>query len=230
MDYFNSFLRETRKILDITRILLDVSVHVNVILNFKLRMYEMYIPLRPTPKRDTLLCWSFYKLGNWQKVADQTAWCTEGNSAEFTSSRNLILFYLSRSLADRWGTTADFTTSFLHSSRFSVFRSMMFHSRPVHSWSQESVRINGSGCNPSINSLLTVNGKSRLWEGLFSKYFVNVHPFETDTLRRWHFCRLVVWQKVCWPNFLIQRKVTQIHLLRQESVKSCYTDPVTPEA
>ena len=45
----------------------------------------------------------------------------------------LILSYLSRSLADRWGTTVDFTTSFLHSSQFSAFRSMIFHSRPVHS-------------------------------------------------------------------------------------------------
>ena len=41
--------------------------------------------------------------------------------------------YLSRSLADRWGTTIDFTTSFLHSSRFSAFCSSIFHSRPVHS-------------------------------------------------------------------------------------------------
>ena len=31
------------------------------------------------------------------------------------------------------GTPLDFTTSFLHSSRFSAFRSMVFHSRPVHS-------------------------------------------------------------------------------------------------
>ena len=31
--------------------------------------------------------------------------------------------YLSHSLADRWGTTVDFTTSFLHSSRFSAFGS-----------------------------------------------------------------------------------------------------------
>ena len=43
------------------------------------------------------------------------------------------LSYLSRSLADRWGTTVDFTTSFLHSSRFSAFRSSIIHSRPVHS-------------------------------------------------------------------------------------------------
>ena len=44
-----------------------------------------------------------------------------------------FLSYLSRSLADCWGTTVDFTTCFLHSSRFSAFRSMIFHSRPVHS-------------------------------------------------------------------------------------------------
>ena len=34
----------------------------------------------------------------------------------------LILSYLSCSLADRWGTTVDSTTSFLPSSRFSAFR------------------------------------------------------------------------------------------------------------
>ena len=44
-----------------------------------------------------------------------------------------FLSYLSRSLADRWATTADFRTSFLHSSRFLAFRSSIFHSRPVHS-------------------------------------------------------------------------------------------------
>ena len=45
----------------------------------------------------------------------------------------IFLSYLSRSLADCWGTAVDFTTSFLHSSQFSSFRSMVFHSRPVHS-------------------------------------------------------------------------------------------------
>ena len=43
-----------------------------------------------------------------------------------------ISSYLSRSLADRWGTTVDFTASFLHSLRFSAFRNMIFHSRQVH--------------------------------------------------------------------------------------------------
>ena len=52
-----------------------------------------------------------------------------------------ILSYLSRSLADRWGTTVDFTTSFLHSSRFSVFRSMICRSRPVHSLMLSSHRF-----------------------------------------------------------------------------------------
>ena len=53
----------------------------------------------------------------------------------------LILSYLSRSLADRWVTTVDFITRFLHSSRFSPFRSMMFHSRPVHSLMLSSHRF-----------------------------------------------------------------------------------------
>ena len=52
-----------------------------------------------------------------------------------------LRLHLSRSLADRWGTTADFTTSFLHSSRFSAFRSMLFHSRPVHSLMLSSHRF-----------------------------------------------------------------------------------------
>ena len=43
------------------------------------------------------------------------------------------LSYLSRSLADRWSAAVDFTTNFLHSSRFSAFRSSIFHSIPVHS-------------------------------------------------------------------------------------------------
>ena len=53
----------------------------------------------------------------------------------------LILSYLSCSLTDRWGTTVDFTTSFLHSSRFSAFRSYIFHSRPVHSLMLSSYRF-----------------------------------------------------------------------------------------
>ena len=48
------------------------------------------------------------------------------------SKTDIFLSHLSRSLADRWGTTVDFTTSFLHSVRFTAFRSIMFHGRPVH--------------------------------------------------------------------------------------------------
>ena len=55
--------------------------------------------------------------------------------------RNIFLSYLSRSLADRWGITAHFTTSFLHSSRFSAFRSSTFHLRPVHSLMLSSHRF-----------------------------------------------------------------------------------------
>ena len=54
---------------------------------------------------------------------------------------NLILSYLSCRLADRWGTTVDFTTTYLHSSRFSAFRCMIFHSRPVHSLMLSSHRF-----------------------------------------------------------------------------------------
>ena len=57
------------------------------------------------------------------------------------SQWTFFLSYLSRSLADRWGTTVDFTTSFLHSSRFSAFRSVMFHGRPVHSLMLSSHRF-----------------------------------------------------------------------------------------
>ena len=45
-------------------------------------------PLRPIPKGDTLRRWRFYKLGHWQKLAYRTTWFVEGNSNEFTSSRN----------------------------------------------------------------------------------------------------------------------------------------------
>ena len=41
----------------------------------------------------------------------------------------------------RWGTTVDFTTSFLHSSWFLAFRSSIFHSRPVHSLMLSSHRF-----------------------------------------------------------------------------------------
>ena len=49
--------------------------------------------------------------------------------------------HLSCGLADRWGTTVDFTTNFLHSSRFLAFRHMMFHWRPVHSLMLSSHRF-----------------------------------------------------------------------------------------
>ena len=59
--------------------------------------------------------------------------CSKRDTRIRTHQCDFFLSYLSRSLADRWGTTVDFTTRFLHSLRFSAFRSMMFHSRPVHS-------------------------------------------------------------------------------------------------
>ena len=44
-----------------------------------------------------------------------------------------LSIYLSHSLADHWGTTVDFTTSFLHFLWFLAFSRSIFHSRPVHS-------------------------------------------------------------------------------------------------
>ena len=49
----------------------------------------------------------------------------------------ILSFYVSCSLADRWDTTVDFTTSLLHSLRFSA----IFHSRPVHSLMLSSHRF-----------------------------------------------------------------------------------------
>ena len=62
--------------------------------------------------------------------------CMSGCCFQSSVFMHQIFFfsYRSSSLADRWGTTVDFTTSFLHSSRFSAFRRMTFHSRPVHSF------------------------------------------------------------------------------------------------
>ena len=58
--------------------------------------------------------------------------CIAHEVNELARACGKVSVYLSRSLADRWGTTVDFTTSFLCSSRFSAFRSVIFHSRPVH--------------------------------------------------------------------------------------------------
>ena len=65
-------------------------------------------------------------------------------SSQITRCELLLLIlssYLSCSLADRWGTTVYFTTSFLHSSRFSAFRSNIFYSKPVHSLTLYSHRF-----------------------------------------------------------------------------------------
>ena len=51
----------------------------------------------------------------------------------------LILSYLIYPVV--WGTTLNFTNSFLHFSRFSAFCSMIFHSRPVHSLMLSSHRF-----------------------------------------------------------------------------------------
>ena len=43
---------------------------------------EMHTPVRPISTEDTIRRWRFYKLGNWQKLADQSTWYMEGNSAD----------------------------------------------------------------------------------------------------------------------------------------------------
>ena len=45
--------------------------NVSAILNIE---KEMYIHLKAIPKEDTIRCWRFCWLGNWQNVADQTLW------------------------------------------------------------------------------------------------------------------------------------------------------------
>ena len=52
-----------------------------------------------------------------------------------------VLSYPSHNLAGSFRTTVDLATSFLHSSRFSAFRSSIFHSRPVHSLMLSSYRF-----------------------------------------------------------------------------------------
>ena len=81
------------------------------------------------------------KSENWLKNTQRKDKVHDKPCRQWRSTNLLILSYLSRSLADRWGTAVDFTTSFLHSSRFSAFRSVMFHGRPVHSLMLSSHRF-----------------------------------------------------------------------------------------
>ena len=99
-------------------------------------------PPPPPPPPPLPPCWASGK-ATASRAADLGSWVPFLPSLWFLfrAESYLILSYLSRSLADRWGTTVDFTTSFLHSSRFSAFRSMIFHSRPVHSLMLSSHRF-----------------------------------------------------------------------------------------
>ena len=90
--------------------------------------------------------WSTSKIkNNRQKISLQRWRCSHAgvypSSCRGHTQSHLISSHLSRSLADRWGTTVDFTTSFLHSSWFSAFRSMIFNSRPVHALMLSSHRF-----------------------------------------------------------------------------------------
>ena len=84
--------------------------------------------------------WTWLHPGFLSEHVGDSSW---HRNLKMSLSMSLFLFlsYLSRSLADRWGTTVDFTTSFLHSSRFSAFRSVMFHGRSVHSLMLSSHRF-----------------------------------------------------------------------------------------
>ena len=62
---------------------------------------------------------------------------TPPNTPAILPSPSFFLSHLSCSAVDRWGTTVDFTTCFLHS----AFRRMIFHSRPVHSLMLSSHRF-----------------------------------------------------------------------------------------
>ena len=79
--------------------------------------------------------WCVNHLHQFKRFSLSTCHVPCGTQGQF------FLSYLSCSLADCWGTTVDFATSFLHSSRFSAFNSMLFHSRPVHSLMLSSHRF-----------------------------------------------------------------------------------------
>ena len=66
---------------------------------------------------------------------------TSPSTDAITQVATRLHLHLPRSLADRWGTAGHFTTSSLHSSWFSPFRSMMFHSRPVYTLTSSSNRF-----------------------------------------------------------------------------------------
>ena len=96
-----------------------------------------------------------------------------------------------------------------------------------------SIKLSPSSQEAAANSYLTVNGKSRSGEEIFSKYFVNVdvilnfkkkkaRPFETDTKGRHSFIfdASLDWATTRrWRTKLLDRwKVAQRYLLRRESV------------
>ena len=85
-----------------------------------------------------------------------------------------------------------------------------------------------------FNSFLAVNGKFRLWGKLFSKKVVHVNVilnFKNRCTSLWNWYQRRHSSSLTFlltgqlaeggrPNLLIHKKVTQIHLLRQESIKA----------
>ena len=111
------------------------------------------LPLHSPPDPTSSFSWSLFRIVSKGTALCLRQWhsadCDIQGSSCYSSHRSclfaldllvffpihkyiLILSYLSHSLADGWGTTVDFITSFLLSLQFSAFRSI-FHSKPVHS-------------------------------------------------------------------------------------------------
>ena len=92
---------------------------------------------------------------------------------EYIIAQTSSPLHLSHSRADRWGTTVNFTTNFLHSSRISAFRSMLFPSRPVHSLMLPSHRF---PCLPHRLPPFTVPGPLASPDDLVTcPYHVSLH-------------------------------------------------------
>ena len=93
------------------------------------------------------------------------------------SKRLLIISYLSRSLADHWGTTVEFTTSFLHSSRFSAFHFRMFHGKQktshrkahqlfihVYKWHIIIIYCSFSSCKVLAGAKISSTASTSMWQ------------------------------------------------------------------
>ena len=129
------------------KVWLQHKFHSQLVCNFLILLHVYIDQCNCTPF--TQINKFFPSLTTRRLLATTCLWCHLG-SWSFSEPVFLSYSYLSRSLADRWGTTVDFTTSFLHSSWFSAFCSKMFHSRPVHSLMLFSHRFLCLPLSPSL--------------------------------------------------------------------------------